>query len=139
MGRKRKPFSDEHKRKISKTLMGRKLSVEVIRKLSGSNSSSWKGGISFEPYSSEFTNQLKEYIRERDNYVCQLCGKKQRQNSNNKKLSVHHIDYNKQNCYPKNLISLCRVCHAEVNSDRKAWTRIFRRRIKNIYIKKQVI
>ena len=29
----------------------------------------WQGGISFEPYTKDFTNYLKEQIRKRDNYV----------------------------------------------------------------------
>jgi hypothetical protein len=33
----------------------------------GKKSHLWKGGISFEPYTPEFNNQLKESVRERDN------------------------------------------------------------------------
>jgi len=40
----------------------------------GENSSQWKGGISFEPYPLDFNGKLKRFIRERDNYTCQLCG-----------------------------------------------------------------
>lgn len=34
----------------------------------------WQGGKSFEPYTTEFNRQLKDLIRLRDGYRCQLCG-----------------------------------------------------------------
>ena len=35
----------------------------------------WKGGKSFEKYSLEWNKDLKEKVRKRDNYICQLCNK----------------------------------------------------------------
>jgi hypothetical protein len=35
------------------------------------------------------------------------------------KLSIHHIDYNKENCKDDNLITLCRGCNAIVNYGRE--------------------
>ena len=61
-------------------------------------------------YPIEWGNRLKEAIRKRDNYVCQDCGLSQEKH--NKKLIIHHIDKNKKNCNPKNLITLCKNCHA---------------------------
>jgi hypothetical protein len=69
----------------------------------------WKGGKSFEPYSIEFNDKFKETIRKRDSYVCQLCGKNQKDLS--EALHIHHIDYNKLNCNSNNCISLCNSCH----------------------------
>jgi endogenous inhibitor of DNA gyrase (YacG/DUF329 family) len=83
---------------------------------SGENAVAWLGGISFEPYSAEFNKPLKEYIKERDNYICQVC------RITNKALSVHHIDYNKTNCDESNLISLCSNCHSKTNHNREYWT-----------------
>ena len=85
------------------------------------NHHNWKGGISFEPYPTEWTEDLKESIRKRDNYVCQLCGNK----STKRELCVHHIDYDKNNLDPKNLISLCIFCHAKTNWNRRKWTEYF--------------
>ena len=89
----------------------------------------WLGGKSFEPYSPEFNNQLKELIRTRDGYRCQLCFKHQDELFTKKgksvKLSVHHIDYNKLNCMPNNLISLCKSCHTKTNCNRAYWTNYF--------------
>jgi len=77
---------------------------------------SWKGGLSFFPYSIVFNNKLKEFIRKRDNYTYQNCGKQTK-----RKLDVHHIDYDKQNCEINNLISLCRKCHSKSNYNRDFW------------------
>jgi 5-methylcytosine-specific restriction endonuclease McrA/DNA-directed RNA polymerase subunit M/transcription elongation factor TFIIS len=90
----------------------------------GDKSYTWQGGISFEPYDSKFNNHLREQIRQRDNYTCQLCGIPQ----NGRRLAVHHIDYNKKNSHPNNLISLCpspSKCHGKTNHNREYWTQYF--------------
>lgn len=86
---------------------------------SGSKHPMWKGGISSEPYPFNFNKELKELIRKRDNYQCQLCGMPECENI--KKLDIHHIDYDKKNLNPKNLISLCRNCHMKTNYNREYW------------------
>ena len=75
------------------------------------------------PYSIEFTDILKISIRDRDNHECQICHIKEEEL--NEKLSIHHIDYNKQNCNPKNLISLCNPCHIKTNHNRENWIEYF--------------
>ncbi|MEK6878675.1 MAG: NUMOD3 domain-containing DNA-binding protein [Nanoarchaeota archaeon] len=90
----------------------------------GANHPSWKGGLSFEPYSPLFNRQLKEKIRVRDNFICQLCGVPELEC--NRRLSIHHIDYNKQNCDTGNLTSLCVSCNAKVNKERKYWKDYFK-------------
>ena len=77
----------------------------------------WQGGKSFEPYGIDFNDALKEKIRKRDNYTCQLCGVKQEELGY--KLHVHHIDHNKTNNTPSNLISLCLSCHTSLH-----WTEL---------------
>ncbi len=89
----------------------------------GSKNVCWKGGKSFEPYTTEFNRQLKELIRQRDNYQCQKCGCSERENI--QKLCIHHIDYIKENCLPSNLTSLCKSCNIKVNSNREYWTNYF--------------
>lgn len=87
-------------------------SEESKKKLSLSrkkeNNPNWHNGTSFEPYSTDWTPKLRRMIRERDNYTCQKCGAKQEDYV----FSVHHIDRNKKNCNPKNLITLCKRCHS---------------------------
>ena len=79
----------------------------------------WQGGKSFEPYTTDWTITLKRAIRERDNYICQLCS----QYGN----IVHHIDYNKKNCNSENLITLCRKCHIKTNYNREIWKKKFQK------------
>ena len=83
------------------------------------NHYNWQGGISFEPYCNKFNKELKEEIRENFDRKCLICSKKE----NGKKLSVHHIDYNKmQGCGHKwSLIPLCESCHAKTNFNRHYW------------------
>jgi len=97
-------------------------SIESRKKLSESISKEkshfWKGGISYLPYSVNWTKTLKRSIRERDKYTCQICKKEP-------STQVHHIDYNKQNCNPDNLITLCISCHAKTNFNRDYWIKYF--------------
>lgn len=72
----------------------------------------WKGGIWPSKYPIEFTPQLREEIRERDNRKCQRCYIPEAECR--RLLDVHHIDGNKNNNNPENLISLCDSCHALV-------------------------
>ncbi len=87
----------------------------------------WQNGISFEPYTIEFNRQLKELIRSRDNFTCQDCGVTEKEMD--RRLCIHHIDYNKENCLLDNLITLCRSCNAKVNFNRKQWTEYFQEKI----------
>jgi formylmethanofuran dehydrogenase subunit E len=105
-----KKFSDEHKKKMSDAHKGNK-------------NSQWRGGSSFEPYSIDWTDTLRRSIRERDHYTCQICGAQQGE----KTFDVHHIDYQKKNSDPLNLITLCRPCHRRTNSNRKEWIAYFGR------------
>ncbi|MFH2074848.1 MAG: HNH endonuclease signature motif containing protein, partial [Pseudomonadota bacterium] len=55
--------------------------------------------------------------RERDSFTCQNpdCRK------NDDGLVIHHVDYDKRNCNPKNLITLCRSCNGRANFNREFW------------------
>jgi len=86
----------------------------------GEKNSRWLGGTSFAPYGPEFNELLKNKIRERDGYKCCLCG-----GVDNVALSVHHIDYNKENNNGANLISLCVSCHSKTNVNREYWQACF--------------
>ncbi len=92
----------------------------------GKKSHFWQGGISFEPYGLEFNEDLKEVIRNRDRRKCQISGKTELELGY--KLSVHHIDYNKKNNDPKNLISLSKKWHSKTNFNRKYWIEFFKKR-----------
>lgn len=72
----------------------------------------------------EFDEELKEKVRNRDNYTCQICNKSQEDNK--VKLAVHHVDYNKNNNSESNLISICTCCHAITNFNREKWFNYFK-------------
>ena len=94
----------------------RQWTPEVIKR-----SCAWyKNGKSKEPYPADWTGTLKCIIKERDNYTCQVCGKKLK-----RMLHIHHIDYDKNNLNPKNLISLCGSCHSKTNINRDQWQKVF--------------
>jgi 5-methylcytosine-specific restriction endonuclease McrA len=135
-------MTQENKRKLIEANTGRKMSEETKRKIimshlgkhhteewkkrmsermSKENHPLWLGGISFEPYSVDWTRTLKKAIKERDKYICQICS--------NEGTHVHHIDYNKKNCNPDNLITLCLSCHAKTNFNREYWIDYFKLRM----------
>lgn len=99
----------------------------ISKNSSGKNHPNWLGGLSFEPYGIEFNNKLKQQIRDRDKHTCQECGFNEEKLD--RKLSIHHIDYNKKNNNQNNLISLCRSCHMQTNFKREDWTNYFQGRV----------
>ena len=88
----------------------------------GEKSPNWRGGISTLPWGKEFTRELKDKIRNRDNYTCQICGDKETK----RRHAVHHIDYDKENNNPENLITLCTACHCRTGYKRKHWMSFFK-------------
>ena len=91
--------------------------------ITGDKNPAWRGGLSCEPYTWTFNDELKEEVRRRDDHQCQRCGVSQVECD--QKLSVHHIDYDKKNSDPVNLTALCRSCNARVNTNRSYWTAFF--------------
>ena len=128
--------TDKTKLRISKINKGKKRTSEQCKNMSkiqiGKLHWNWKGGICKEPYCQEFTQDLKDFIKQRDNYKCMapLCDKKITKNN---PLGVHHIDYDKKNCVPENLISNCRSCNFIANFNRDDWKEIYRTVIKQNY------
>jgi hypothetical protein len=86
--------------------------------MNGAGNSNWKGGISYEPYPPIFVDKrFKAGIRERDNHECQNPDCRGEVNT----LTCHHIDYDKKNCNPENLITLCVSCNCRANYNRDFW------------------
>lgn len=97
---------------------------DIRNKVTGPNSASWLGGLSYEPYPAEWTNNYREQIRQRDKRMCQICGMTERLNG--ERLCIHHIDNDKRNLSPDNLVSLCKGCHSKTMYHRVQWTQHFR-------------
>lgn len=91
---------------------GRKTWNKGIR---GKASTSYKNGNNALPYGFEFTKNFKRLIRARDGYKCQRCGTKY---NKGRALEIHHIDFNKTNNDPTNLITLCGECNIYYNFHR---------------------
>lgn len=145
VARAKQIISEETRKKMSeiakskgygKWMKGRHASEETKRKLSeqrkGEKHPNWLGGKSFEPYTIEFNEKLKEKIRKKYNYRCQECFREQSElitkTNKSKKLTIHHIDYNKKNNIENNLIPLCNSCHSQTNFKREDWTNYLKKR-----------
>lgn len=113
------------KKKMSQLRKGWKNPFKGKRReeMDGKNNPNWRGGSSTEPYPFMWSEKLREQIRKRDGYKCQLCNIKQKKTPEN--LHIHHIDYNKKNCELNNLISLCRSCHCKTNGHRTYFANLF--------------
>lgn len=97
------------------------------KKMIGEGNSNWQGGITIDPYPPKFNVALKLSIRTRDNFICVLCSRTEREELEefNRVLSVNHIDFNKNNCEEKNLNTLCLRCNVKINREREYWTDYF--------------
>lgn len=153
-GKKRPPFSEEWKKKIGLASKGRKLSEKTKKNISinhrrhnteetkekirrtltgrkrpefiGDKHPNWTGGD--KKYPIEWKKTLRISIRERDKYTCQICSEKQ----SDRAFDIHHIDYNKNNCNPNNLITLCLKCHRKTNFNREYYKKLFEEMIERI-------
>ena len=76
--------------------------LKAMRKLdrSGKNNANYKDGRWM-------------YVNYRD-VLCELCGATENK-GNKRSLCVHHIDEDRTNSDPKNLVTLCYSCHAKVH------------------------
>ena len=76
------------------------------------------GFMKEKPYCEKFNNKLKEKIRNKYDRKCFICNKDEFKNKY--RLSVHHVDMNKQCGCDDNkciLIPLCISCHRIVHND----------------------
>jgi len=81
--------------------------------ISQENHPNWQGGKSFEPYPLGWTRTYREQIRYRDGYKCQICSMPEVES--NRRLTVHHIDCDKENINIDNLVTLCTSCHTKLH------------------------
>lgn len=130
-----KKHTEEYKKKSSENKKGKwSYDIDGYNKLlqntpKGENHPNWLGGISNLPYPFGFNKKLKTKIKERDNYSCVICNKK------TQKLSIHHINYDKNDINEKNLVSLCVKCHSITNYNRNNWLLFFNNKTNEIYKK----
>lgn len=101
------------------------------RDISGKSNPNYKNGLSNEPYPLEFNEELKEKIRQRDNYTCQNCNMIAEEHLMvlGIALPIHHIDYNKKNSQENNLITLCTQCNIRANYNREYWKQYYKEKL----------
>ena len=113
---------------ISVSRMGMKFTEEHCRNISLAQGGNGTG--TFCGYPKDFREQRK-IIRDRDNHICVICKLDEDQIGHT--LSVHHIDYNKKNCDPMNLISTCKSCHSKTRFNRTYWETVLQQLMQNKY------
>lgn len=122
----------ENCKNFSKPFYGHKQSEETRKHLSLIRGGT---GIPYEnvDYSGDF-KRLREIIRKRDNYICQSCGFTEEEHLIvlGEVLSVHHIDYVKENLAETNLITTCRSCNTRANYNKGYWIEFYQNKIKSM-------
>jgi len=101
--------------------IGRKHTDEEKRKIGlhsqGEKNPNWRGGIAHKPYTREFVLSLRQQVYDEYGGKCGLCPT----TGDGHEIHIHHIDYNKENNDPLNLMALCRSCHGRTNFNREYW------------------
>lgn len=119
--------------KIFIRLSGKYCSTECKTKhMKGKYAGSYRGGLSFEPYCEKFNNDLKDRVRAYFNNKCFVCGKVDIK----RKLSVHHVNYDKMVCcndVKPLFVPLCHSCHSKTNNNRDQWEEYFTKRLHDEY------
>jgi hypothetical protein len=82
----------------------------------------WQGGKRKSKYCVGWIYLTRE-LKESDNNKCQspIC------ENRGHRITTHHIDYNKENCHPSNLITLCNSCNCKANVNREWWTEFYKK------------
>ena len=114
LGRKR---SEETKQKIRAYICPEEIRRRMGLSRSGEKNHNWKGGITSEAEKIRKSIEYRlwrEAVFARDNWTCQICGKR-----GNGTLNAHHIkpfsDYPELRTSIENGITLCRECHIEIH------------------------
>jgi galactoside O-acetyltransferase len=113
-------ISDEQRRKMVEARKGKKPALgmhhtedarrRMSEKRTGPGNGRWiDGRAQGSAYPPEWTKMLRANIREAQDYRCGMCG------TTDEHLKVHHINWDKQDCDPANLIGLCIKCHGLVH------------------------
>lgn len=89
------------------------------RRQAGPGNANWRGGLSRLPYPWNFRFISRTIIERDGSCLGPACA------GDDDRLTAHHIDYDKANCDPSNLITLCSACNSKANFDRPRWQKIY--------------
>ncbi len=121
-----KKVSEESRRRMAEAKLGKKASEETKRKMSearrGEKHPLWMGEDHNRIYPEEFFRVRKQIVK-RDGGKCLNPGCW----GTSKRISVHHIDYCKDNNDLENLITVCMSCNNRANKGREFWTAFYRK------------
>ncbi len=109
-------YGKKHTEK-SKQLMSAKLQNVLIE--------DWKGYSNKNRYCNMWTEEVRERVRNMFDGLCFICGKDE--NTNGRKMSVHHVDNDRnQGCngVQWKLVPLCNSCHGKIGHDPDPWNRL---------------
>jgi len=124
----RRRLTDEQKERLRLSAIGRKMSPETKAKiietkrrrgtiLRGARHPFWKGGRPWERFKDPRYVAWRNAVLERDNYVCQHCGR--RCAKHERGLAAHHIMAYATNPLWRydlsNGMTLCRACHMDLH------------------------
>jgi len=103
----------------------RKLSIKILESYQfGEREPHNKGTGGPGPYCEAWKDaQYKKDIKERDNRECRNpnCW----HTSDHLPLVIHHINYDKRDCKPTNLITSCVSCNSRANSNKEYWEGLY--------------
>jgi len=102
--------------------IGRICSIETRMKTAGDKNPAKRQEVR-DKISKALTGKKYPEIRVRDNFTCQIC--KVPELEFNRRLDIHHKDYNKKNNTEINLVALCQSCHLKTNFNREYWLNYF--------------
>jgi hypothetical protein len=118
--------TSETKQHLREVFLGIRTDSECVVRNLGELNPHWCGGTSVELYPTGFRTTIRYLVLSRDFFTCQEC-------DSQIDLSPHHIDYNKSNIDPRNLITLCRSCNSKANGNRAYYIERYRAKICAIY------
>lgn len=91
----------------------------------GHKNQNWQGGLKSYPYCHLFNEEFKERVREFWGRKCGITGISEVENG--RRLSVHHVNYDKQTCCNENKPLFIPVSHSwngKLNKNRKYWEEV---------------
>ena len=91
-------------------------------KVQGEGNPNWCGGLSKQPYTYNFYRISRDIIKYYEG-KCQnpSCA------GSDKRMTTHHIDYDKTNNNFSNLIALCSACNSKANFKRLEWQKMYQK------------